>query len=55
MRDWSSDGALPICSPSAPLRNLINPVRIEVTDPYLRLNVDRPEDLDWLADAFAGL
>jgi len=42
-------------SPSAPLRNLINPVRIEVTDPYLRLNVDRPEDLDWLADAFAGL
>jgi len=42
-------------SPSAPLRNLINPVRIEVTDPYLHLNVDRPEDLGWLADAFAGL
>ena len=41
--------------PSAPLRNLINPVRIEVTDPYLHLNVDRPEDLGWLADAFAGL
>ena len=41
--------------PSASLRNLINPVRIEVTDPYLHLNVDRPEDLGWLADAFAGL
>ncbi len=42
-------------SPSAPLRNLINPIRIEVTDPYLHLDVDRPEDLGWLADAFAGL
>ncbi len=42
-------------SPSAPLRDLINPVRIEVTDPYLHLNVDRPEDLGRLADAFAGL
>ena len=42
-------------SPSAPLRNLINPIRIEVTDSYLHLNVDRPEDLGWLADAFAGL
>ena len=42
-------------SPSAPLRNLINPIRIDVADPYLHLNVDRPEDLDWLADAFADL
>jgi CTP:molybdopterin cytidylyltransferase MocA len=42
-------------SPSAPLRNLINPIRIEVTDPYLHLNVDRQEDLDWLVDAFTGL
>ena len=42
-------------SPSAPLRNLINPIRIEVTDPYLHLDVDRPEDLGWLADAFADL
>ena len=42
-------------SPSAPLRDLINPIRIEVTDPYLHLNVDRQEDLDWLVDAFTGL
>jgi len=38
-------------SPSVPLRNLINPIRIEVTDPYLHLNVDRQEDLGWLVDA----
>ena len=42
-------------SPSAPLRNLINPIRIEVTDPYLHLNVDREEDLGWLVDASTGL
>ena len=42
-------------SPSAPLRDLINPIRIEVTDPHLHLNVDRQEDLDWLADAFLRL
>ena len=38
-------------SPSVPLRNLINPIHIEVTDPYLHLNVDRQEDLSWLVDA----
>ena len=42
-------------SPSVPLRNLINPIRIEVTDPYLHLNVDREEDLGWLVDASTGL
>ena len=42
-------------SPSAPLRDLINPIRIEVTDPYLHLNVDREEDLGWLVDASTGL
>jgi len=42
-------------SPSVPLRNLINPIRIEVTDPYLHLNVDRQEDLGWLVDASTGL
>ena len=41
--------------PSTPLRDLINPDRIEVADPHLHLNVDRQEDLDWLADAFSGL
>ena len=42
-------------SPSAPLRDLINPIRIEVTDPHLHLNVDRQEDLGWLVDASTGL
>ncbi len=42
-------------SPSVPLRDLINPIRIEVTDPYLHLNVDRQEDLGWLVDASTGL
>jgi molybdenum cofactor cytidylyltransferase len=41
--------------PSTSLRDLINPHRIEVADSYLHLNVDRQEDLDWLADAFLRL
>ena len=42
-------------SPSAPLRDLINPIRIEVTDPHLHLYVDRQEDLGGLVDASTGL
>ena len=41
--------------PSTPLRDLIDPNRIEVADSHLHLNIDRPENLDALADAFADL
>ncbi len=41
--------------PSTPLRDLIDPNRIEVTDLHLHLNVDRPENLGALADAFVDL
>ena len=41
--------------PSASLRDLIDPRRIEVADSHLHLNVDRQEDLGWLADAFLRL
>ena len=41
--------------PSTPLRDLIDPNRIEVADSHLHLNIDRPENLGALADAFADL
>ena len=41
--------------PSTALRDLIDPRRIEVADPHLHLNVDRQEDLGWLADTFSEL
>ena len=42
-------------APSVPLRDLIEPVRIEVLDPHLHLNVDKASDLVALEDAFAEL
>ena len=42
-------------APSVPLRDLIEPVRIEVLDPHLHLNVDKTSDLVALGDAFAEL
>jgi len=41
--------------PSTSLRDLIDPRRIEVADPHLHLNIDRQEDLGWLADTFSEL
>lgn len=42
-------------APSVPLKELIEPVRIEVSDPHLHLNVDKTSDLLALEEAFAEL
>ncbi|MBK70508.1 MAG: hypothetical protein CMB53_03840 [Euryarchaeota archaeon] len=41
--------------PSVPLRDLVVPERMEVSDPFLHLNVDVPSDLGRLNEAFAEL
>ena len=41
--------------PSEPLRSLVVPARIEVSDPFLHLNVDLPSDLIRLEEAFTKL
>ena len=35
-------------NPSTPLRDIINPVKIEVDDEFLHLNIDSPNDLEKL-------
>lgn len=40
-----------LADPETPLRDLISPMRINVTDEYLHLNIDTPEDLDKLLQA----
>tara|TARA_B100001175_G_C19359220_1_gene566251 strand:+ start:32 stop:604 length:573 start_codon:yes stop_codon:yes gene_type:complete len=37
-----------LSEPSTPLRNIINPLKIEVDDDFLHLNIDFPEDIDKL-------
>ena len=41
--------------PSEPLKGLIEPSRLEVSDPFLHLNVDLPSDLEALEEAFSEL
>jgi CTP:molybdopterin cytidylyltransferase MocA len=36
--------------PSTPLRDIIEPIKIEVNDKYLHLNIDFPEDLEKLRE-----
>ena len=36
--------------PSTPLREIINPQKIEVEDKFLHLNIDFPEDLEKLRE-----
>ena len=36
--------------PSTPLRDIIEPIKIEVNDEYLHLNIDFPEDLEKLRE-----
>jgi CTP:molybdopterin cytidylyltransferase MocA len=38
------------CNPSTPLRDIINPIKIEVEDEFLHLNIDFPEDLEKLRE-----
>ena len=40
---------------SKPLRDLVSPAKIEVSDPFLHLNVDLPSDLVRLDEAFTVL
>ena len=35
-----------LAEPETPLRDLISPMRINVADKYLHLNIDTPEDLE---------
>ena len=35
-------------NPSTPLRDIINPMKVEVDDEFLHLNIDYPEDLEKL-------
>ncbi|MBF26909.1 MAG: hypothetical protein CMA98_03910 [Euryarchaeota archaeon] len=37
-------------NPSTPLRDIIKPIKIEVNDEYLHLNIDFPEDLEKLRE-----
>ena len=37
-------------NPSTPLREIINPRKIEVEDKFLHLNIDFPEDLEKLRE-----
>ncbi len=41
--------------PDTPLRDLIEPIRIEVADPHLHLNIDTPEDINTLRRVAAAL
>ena len=36
--------------PSTPLRDIINPMKVEVDDEFLHLNIDSPEDLEKLRE-----
>ena len=37
-------------NPSTPLRDIINPIKIEVEDEFLHLNIDSPKDLEKLRE-----
>ena len=37
-------------NPSTPLRDIINPIKVEVDDEFLHLNIDFPEDLEKLRE-----
>tara|TARA_B110000008_G_scaffold123873_1_gene126466 strand:+ start:280 stop:855 length:576 start_codon:yes stop_codon:yes gene_type:complete len=37
-------------NPSTPLRDIINPIKIEVDDEFLHLNIDSPKDLEKLRE-----
>ena len=37
-------------NPSTPLRDIINPIKIEVDDDFLHLNIDSPKDLEKLRE-----
>ena len=41
-------------NPSTPLRDIINPVKIEVDDEFLHLNIDSPNDLEKLRKITIG-
>ena len=38
-------------APSAPLRDLVEPDRMEVSDPHLHLNIDTPDEIERLTKA----
>jgi CTP:molybdopterin cytidylyltransferase MocA len=40
-----------LATPETPLRDLISPMRINVADEFLHLNIDTPEDLLELQNA----
>jgi len=42
-------------SSDTPLRNIVNPERFDVEDPELHLNIDTPEDIDFLEERLAVL
>ena len=42
-------------SPSKPLRDLVEPIRMEVSDPFLHLNIDTPSDVEKLLKAVGSL
>ena len=43
-----------LSNPSTPLRDIINPIKIEVDDEFLHLNIDFPEDLEKLREITIG-
>jgi len=42
-------------SPETPLRDLVNPNRLKVDDPFLHLNIDKEESLVGLAEILLGI
>jgi len=42
-------------SSDTPLRNIVNPERFDVEDPQLHLNIDTPEDIEFLEERLAIL
>ncbi len=48
-------GRIRSAAPDAPLRELIEPFRLEVEDPHLHLNVDLPGDMIGLDDSLVNL